>query len=303
MRRPRIKLDNLVAVITVSERHDVDAAAHEMGLTPSAVRKQIELVESVLGVRLFASNSGLPTLTEDGKIFHAEAVRSVEHANLAEEKTVARLALKNHHLLVGHSTHLAPKLITLINRISIEDTHVVHIQHVSGLTSTTVRRVLEGSLHVGIGLLPILNPELLMRPIFEEPLVACIPSGHKLASRAFIYPRDLDGEPVIAVSREPWPERHREIEDHFSEFGIDLQVVADAYSAPEALTYVEQKVGICLLAGTSIVIRPGITVKPLSTRVLMRRSGVFIREDDRSPLLQKFIETLLLQAAAARLRS
>jgi DNA-binding transcriptional LysR family regulator len=120
-----------------------------------------------------------------------------------------------------------------------------------------------------------------------------------VAAKTTIYPRDLDDEPIIAVSREPWPERHREIEDHFADFGIELQVVADAYSAPEALTYVEHKVGICLLAGTSVVLRPSIRVKPLSTRVLVRRSGVFVREDNRSPLLQKLIETMLLQAPAS----
>lgn len=302
MRRPRVKLDNLVAVITVAERLDIDVAASEMGLTPSAVRKQIELIESVLGVRLFAGKKGHLMLTEDGETFHAEAVKSVEHAILAEEKTLARLALKNHHLLVGHSTHLPPKLITLINRINIEDIPAVRIQHVSGLTSTTVRGVLEGSLHAGFGILPIVNSELLIRSISEEPLVACIPSSHKLASKAAIYPHDLDREPMVAVSREPWPERHREIEDHFSDFGIDLHIVADAYSAQEAVTYVEQKVGISLLAGTSIIVRPGITVRPLSTRVLTRRSGVFIREDNRSQLLQKLIETVLQQAGAPRLR-
>ena len=301
MRRPRVKLDNFLAVITVAEKHDLEAAGSEMGLTPSAVRKQIELVEGALGVPLFMGRNGHLTLTEEGEIFHAEALKSLEHANLAEEKTIARLALKNHRLLVGHSTHLPPKLIALINRVHIEDAHAIRIQHISGLTSNIVRRVLEGSLHAGIGLLPISTPDLLIRTINEEPLVVCIPSSHKLASKAVIYPRDLDGEPMIAVSREPWPERHREIEDHFLGFGIDLEVVADAYSAPEALTYVEQRVGFCLLAGTSAVNRPGITVKPLSTRVLMRRSGVFIREDNRSPVLQKLIETLLLQATA-RLR-
>ena len=53
MRRPRVKLDNFLAVITVAEKHDLDTAGSEMGLTPSAVRKQIELVEGVLGVPLF----------------------------------------------------------------------------------------------------------------------------------------------------------------------------------------------------------------------------------------------------------
>ena len=301
MRRPRMRLDNFSARIIAAEKHDLHTPGSEMGLTPSAVRKQVELVEGVLGVPLFTGRNGHLTLTEEGEIFHAEALKSLEHANLAEEKTIARLGLKNHRLLVGHSTHLPPRLIALINRVHIEDAHAIRIQHISGLTSTIVRRVLEGSLHAGIGLLPISNPDLLIRTISEEPLVVCIPSSHKLASKAVIYPRDLDGEPMIAVSREPWPERHREIEDHFLGFGIDLEVVADAYSAPEALTYVEQRMGFCLLAGTSVANRPGITVKPLSTRVLMRRSGVFIREDNRSPLLQKLIETLLLQATA-RLR-
>jgi DNA-binding transcriptional LysR family regulator len=128
MHRPRIKLDNFLAVISIAARHDIDKAANEMGLTPSAVRKQIEVVESVLGVRLFTGRNGQLTLTEDGKIFHADAMRSVEHANLAEENTIARLALKNHHLMIGNSTHLPPKLISLINRISIEDTHAIRIQ-------------------------------------------------------------------------------------------------------------------------------------------------------------------------------
>jgi DNA-binding transcriptional LysR family regulator len=237
-------------------KHDLDIAGSEMGLTPSAVRKQIELVEDVLGVPLFIGRNGHLTLTEEGEVFHAEAPKLLEHANLAEEKTIARLALKNHRLLVGHSTHLPPKLIALINRVRIEDAHAVHIQHISGLTSAMVRRVLEGSLHAGIGLLPIFNPDLLIRTISEEPLVVCIPSSHKLASKAVIYPRDLDGEPMIAASREPWPERHREVEDHFSDFGIGLEVVADAYSAPEALTYVEQKVGFYLLAGVSRLLAP-----------------------------------------------
>ncbi|MHB8304280.1 MAG: LysR family substrate-binding domain-containing protein, partial [Acidobacteriaceae bacterium] len=195
--------------------------------------------------------------------------------------------------MIGHSTNLPPRLITAITRISIEDTQLVRIEHKSGLTSTTVRGVIEGSLHAGFGILPIRAPELLLRTIYEEPLVACIPVGHRLAVKSIISPNDFDGESIIAISREPWPERHREIEDHFADFGVDLRVVADAYSAPEALAYVEQKTGICLLPGTSITGQPGITVKPLSTHVLTRRCGVFIREDNRSPLLQKLLDTSL----------
>jgi DNA-binding transcriptional LysR family regulator len=79
--------------------------------------------------------------------------------------------------------------------------------------------------------------------------------------------------------------------------------VAEAFAPPEALTLVAQKVGICFMAGSSIVQRSGIVVRPLSTRVLMRRSAVIVREDNRSPLVQKFIEIVLEKVKAARLKS
>lgn len=302
MRRPKLKLDNLVAIITVAEKQSLDIAASEMGLSASAIRKQIEVVESVLGVFLFGRTRGVLSLTEDGELFLADAKKSIEHALLAEEKTLARQALKNHHLLIGHSTYLPPKLIVLINQLSIEDTPLVRIDHISGLTSTIVQRVREGSIHAGFGFLPLDSPELLVRLLHEEPVVVCIPMGHRLATRPIIFPQDLDGEPIIAVSREPLPQLHQEIEEHFEQFGVKLQIVLDAFAPPEALTHVVHKVGISLLAATSVVLQPGITVRPLSTRVLMRKSGIFIREDNPSPLLQKLIELVIREAKGGRLK-
>ena len=66
------------------------------------------------------------------------------------------------------------------------------------------------------------------------------------------------------------------------------------------MTYVKEKVGICLLAASSFVPQPGIVVKPLSTRALMRRTGVFLREDNRSPLVQILVDTVLEQARTMR---
>jgi hypothetical protein len=44
MRRLKVKLDNLIAVMTVAAKHNIDDAADELGLSPSSVRKQIESV-------------------------------------------------------------------------------------------------------------------------------------------------------------------------------------------------------------------------------------------------------------------
>lgn len=275
MRRPKVKLDNLIAFMTVAARHNIDDAADELGLSASGARKQLDTIENIFDIRLFAKIRGSLILTEEGKQFHEDAEKAVEQALLVEEQVYARQAIRNHHLAIGHSTNLPPRLLAAIMQVHIDDTQLVRIEHRSGLTSTTVRGVVDGSLHAGFGILPIRAPELLVRTIYEEPLVACIPTGHRLAAKVAVSPIDFDSEPIVAVSREPWPERHREIEDHFADFGVDLHVVADAYSVPEALAYVEQNAGICLLPGTSIVGHPGITVRPLSTHVLMGAAPAF----------------------------
>ncbi len=296
MRRPKVKLDNLITFMTVAAKHNIDEAADELGLSASGVRRQLENIEEALGIRMFESGRGRLFLTEDGESFRDDARKAVDQVLLAEEQLAARRAIRNHHLVIGHSTNLPPKVIAAINQLHIEDESPVHIEHRTGLTTTTVRGVMEGSLHAGFGLLPIRTSELIVRTIFEEPLVVCMPIGHRLAVKPAISPSDLDGEPMVAVSRGPWPERHHEIEDHFSDFGVVPRIVVDAYSAPEAIAYVEQKVGICLLAGTSIGGRTGVIAKPLTTNILRRKSGVFIREDNHSPLLQKLLEISLLRS-------
>lgn len=51
-------------------------------------------------------------------------------------------------------------------------------------------------IHAGFGILPILSPGLLIRAVYEEPLVAYIPAEHRLAARPAISPQDFDGEPL-----------------------------------------------------------------------------------------------------------
>jgi len=300
MRRPRVKLDNLITFMAVAVKHNIDGAADELGLSSSGVRKQLDTIENTFGIHLFETIRGSLILTEDGEQFHDDARKAVEQILRLETQLEARQAIKSHRLLIGHSTNLPPRLIAVITQLHVEDGQSVHIEHRSGLTSTTVRKVIDGSLHAGFGILPIRTPELLVRTIYEEPLVACLPTVHRLVLKPVVSPQDFDGEPFIAVSREPWPERHQEIEDHCADFGVTLHVVADAYSAPEAAAYVEQKAGICLLPISSVAGRSGIVVKPLSTRVLMRRCGVFVREDNHSPLLQKLVEASLRQAETTR---
>ena len=86
MRRPKLKLDNLIAFLTIAEMGDFHRAAEELGLTPSALRKQIDAIQDTVGSRLFYRTKEGQTLTEDGEILHPAARIAIEYLLLAEEK-------------------------------------------------------------------------------------------------------------------------------------------------------------------------------------------------------------------------
>jgi DNA-binding transcriptional LysR family regulator len=141
---------------------------------------------------------------------------------------------------------------------------------------------------------------LLIYQLAEEPLVVCMPSTHRLAGKAAVRPRDLEGEPIVAISRETCPALHRQIEDFFEDFGIELNIVADAFGPPEAIAMAEQRVGLCLVAASSLRTRSSVAARTLSPRTLTRRCGLFVREDNRHPLLKSLVDLLLEKTATWR---
>lgn len=161
-----------MAVVATAEKKSVTRAGKELGLSPSGVTKRIKMAERIAKAKLFQTTEDGSILTEAGKLLYSEAKKSIERALLAEEKVSAYLMLKERHLLVGHSTYLPPRLMAILIQFRFDGMPPVEIEHQPGLTACIVQQVLDGMLHVGLGFLPQEHPDLMVRQLFEEPLVA-----------------------------------------------------------------------------------------------------------------------------------
>jgi DNA-binding transcriptional LysR family regulator len=298
MRIPSITVDMLVALVAVAQDKNLEVAGKELGLSPSAVHKRIQAANRFFGRRLFVVKNEGMQLTEVGEILYSHAVRALEQVLLAEELTIAAVELISRQLLVGHSTYLTSRLLAIIHKLDLGSSGI-RLQHKPGLTRDLVQNVCQGTLHAGIGYLPVVGDGLLVYQLTEEPLVVCMPRMHRLAVKPIIRPHDLEGEPIIAVAREPFPAMHREIDEFFQDFGITLQIIADAFGPPEAEKMVEQQVGLCLLSPSNCR-GEMVVAKPLTPQTLTRKCGLFVREDNRHPALKAFVD-LLLEATARRL--
>ncbi len=300
MRVPSCTMDMLVAVIVAANSQTKAEAAVKLGISISALEKRLRAAGTVVGADLIRYGAGRTVLTEEGRIFYAQALRSVELALLAEESTRAHMALKMNQLMVGHSTYLAPSLLTMIQRLKLVEHPFVQLRHTTGLTAAIAQSVIEGKLHAGFGFLPLSSPELSIWKIWDEPLVACIPASHPLSSRSVLRAQDLHEQPFVAVAREAIPALHQEIEKYLGSLAVTLHITADAYTPTEALVLVEQRIGLCLLARSSAMARRGVVVRPLSAQVLVRHSGFFVREDNRNPLVLELSSIVLKQTAGLR---
>lgn len=296
MRVPRLTIDMFAAVVALADRRTMELAAEELGLvTASAVQKRIQAASKLIGAPLFMNTERGMVLTPVGENLYTGAVRALEMALLAEDKTTSLLDLEAGRLRVGHSTYLPPRVLVLVHTIGFDDSDGIHIEHLPGLTATTIQGVVEGTAHAGFGYLPVTHPDLQSYVLYEEPVVVCLPATHMLATKLSIRPQDLDGEPIIAVAREPFPRMHEDVEEYFGGFGIALKVVVEAFAPPEAVTMAEQKIGVCLV-GASAVSRPGLVARPLSPRTLSQKCGLFVREDNRHPTLRQFVDIVLKEA-------
>lgn len=302
MRIPALTIDILVAVIALAQKKSLESAGEELSLSASAVHKRVRAAENILGQKLFKGTEEGLLLTSGGQLFYPEAVRAVEQTILTEEKTRAYVSRKEGQILVGHSTFLPPRLLAFVMGLNHERDAGIRVEHFPGLTRTLVKQVVDGTLDAAFGDLSVTHPALLSRRLFEEPLVVCFPKGHRLAVNPLIRPQDLDGEPMIAVSRDPAPTHHEEIQEFFVDFGVNLNIVGDAFGPPEALIMVEQRIGLCLLEASAVMSQMAVA-RPLSVNTLTRKSGLYVREDNCRPGLNAFVDLVLNRLTTPALSS
>lgn len=294
-------MDGQIAVLAVAEKGSFEAAGKYLGIGKSAVRKRVQSVESEAGTPLFRTVGKRMVPTEAGNLYLLSARESIRQAWLGLDRVQALLRAQTNDLRIGYSTYLNTRLLEIVRRIQPEGISSVSVTKESLLTHQAIHGVLQGDFHVGFGILPIIEPDLSTRLLMEEPLMACLPVGHRLSTRATIRPEDFENEPVVSLSRKGLPGRHQEIVTHFESLGISLKFVADAYSAKEALWLVTQGIGVSLMTRFSALsYRHEILVRPLSDRLLTVKSGVFTRRDHDQKLVHDFVDLAWVETAALR---
>jgi DNA-binding transcriptional LysR family regulator len=191
--------------------------------------------------------------------------------------------------------------MTIVSDLHFDRPNDPVIQCTSLHTLGIIRGVLEGLYQVGIGYLPNSYSELETRELLDEDLMLCIPARHRLFRSHSIAPQDLDREPLIAVSEHALPEVFKEIVAYFEVLQIDLNVIAQPFTFYEAIHMALDGKGIAMVtSGWSQLTTKGIAFHPLADKLLTMKTGVFVRRDNRTPIVNDFQHILWVRTEKLR---
>lgn len=255
-------LSRLTCFIAVAEELHFGRAAERLHMTQPPLSRQIQQLESELGVNLIDRTTRSVTLTPAGVAFLPDARRIVQLAEGAALNVKRVPAGDLGTVVVGFtaaSAHaILPRLLDTA-RVQLPDVKLDLREMVS---AAQIEGLMTGELDLGMARPPLKRPGLVSRPLLHEQLIAAVPAGHPLLdmSRQLTL-GDLDGQDMIMYS----PVQAR----YFNELLISTFTIAGA--TPRYVQYVTQVHTMLVLVRSGI----GIALVPASAATLHPEGVVF----------------------------
>jgi DNA-binding transcriptional LysR family regulator len=142
--------------------------------------------------------------------------------------------------------------------------------------------------------LPVGDPDLEVTPLLDQPLVAVVPKGHRLAKHRKVELSALADEPLLTLDRTT--RTGRAVHDHFRSVGFAPHTVLDSGSFEVIKRYVAQGVGWAVLPANAVPKKDadliGLQVPGLPRVVI----GAIRRRDRRVTAIEESFLSLLQDA-------
>ncbi len=273
-------------LVAISETLNFRRAAERTNTTQPTLSEQLKALEDRLGVQLVERGRSRVLLTPIGGQVVEIARRILRDANEIRQLTASGGKELSGVLRLGLPPTLGPYLLKLVLPRLHKAFPDLKLYIREELPETLPRAIEEGSLDVAITLLPVQGADFVTRSLFREPLFMVVGADHPLASQKSVQRADLNGQDVLALSREH--QLHDVIVSLCEELGARLRYDFEGTSLDTLREMVMMGLGITFLPGLyvrrEIINDPNFKVLDLHGRSIYRHVGMVWR---KSSLLQE----------------
>jgi DNA-binding transcriptional LysR family regulator len=185
----------------VAEEKSFTAAAERLHVSQSAVSRQLKLLEEELGTLLFHRGGRGASLTDSGEILLAAAHRITREIQEVASQISETQTLKRGVLRIGGGMTVClfvlPKLLRKF-RAQYKD---VDLHVTTGSTEAILRMLRTRDIEIALLTLPLVEPDLEVRPVLREEMVVITAPRHPLTRKRSVEPRAMARHPLILFEK------------------------------------------------------------------------------------------------------
>jgi DNA-binding transcriptional LysR family regulator len=270
--------------VAAAEELHFGKAARRLEMLPSALGRQVRMLEDELGTQLLLRTTRHVMLSQDGAAFLDHARALLDKADELGRQFRDRGRRHPQVLRIGAIDTAAAGLIPDLLYDFRRHHGAVAVELVEDKTIRLLPRLLSGRLDLAF----VRPPEkadgrIDLKLLFHETPVVAVPSRHKLAARSRLFVETLADQPLIVPDRRSRPHSH----------DLTIKLFERAGLRPRISQVAEEKQTIVNLVAAKV----GLAIVPRWTSRLKVAGVRFV------PLVLKQADDLhLLPLAAARLR-
>ncbi|MCC6709766.1 MAG: hydrogen peroxide-inducible genes activator [Gammaproteobacteria bacterium] len=275
-------LTELRYIVAVARHRHFGKAAEACFVSQPTLSVAVRKLEEELGVRLFERSPNDVLVTDIGATIIAQAENVLSAADGVKLLAEAARDPLGRELRLGViytvGPYLVPRLIPGLKQHAPHMALVVQENFTDALAASLKR----GDLDAVIMSLPYTDPQLLSRPLYDEPFNVALPAGHPLAKKKRIAPADLASDTLLLLgARNCFRDQVLEICPVGPQAG-GLQKTLEGSSLETICQMVAMGAGLTILPSTMrinedlaehLVVRPFVAPQPTRTIAVFYRRG------------------------------
>lgn len=260
-------LHQLRCFLATAEELHFGRAARRLDMLPSALGRQVRLLEDDLGVALLARTTRNVALTPEGSALLEDARDLLARADRMAGKFRGRARRQAARLRIGAIDSAAAGLVPLFLGDFRQRHPDVTVELTEDKTIRLLPRLLSGRLDLALVRPPeTVDKAIDIRLLFHETAVVALPASHPLARRARLAVTDLSDAPLIVPDRRSRPHSHDLTVKLFAEAGLQPRIAQVAAEKQTILTLVAAEIGLAIVPRwTSRLAAAGVRFVPLKT--------------------------------------
>jgi LysR family hca operon transcriptional activator len=288
-----VELRHLRYFVAVAEEGSLTVAAERrLHTSQPSLSRQMRDLEYEVGAQLMVRSVRGIELTAAGKVFldHARLALAQVEAARGAARRAAEPAKRSFALgfLTGQEMDWLPEAMRILRDELPNMEITVSSQYSPQLADALTR----GKIDVAFMRPEAQTPDLAYRLVTKEPLVAFLPSDHRLAARDAIDPQDIVGETFIGVSNTA-PTLRVVIGDYLERSNLSIRPDHEVDNLAMAMSLIASTRGVALLPAYAQNFLPlSVISRPLKGEAPTIDLVIGYHKANASPILRTFLSRI-----------